>query len=757
MEKKKDEIMITDLIQKKVKIRTGILFETITTLIVTVIVIISYTYYSNTAAIIEQCEITMQRSAETVQRQITKILQDSESLVEIYPPILQITKLDESVLNIKGLIQSLFTSLKLYPYVTSFYFGLDNGFYMEFSLPIRAEKHIQAAGLKLPETDVVSIIKVVNPQLQKSVSSINKTLDQKQDTFFEKNPPIDLNERWMFFNESYDFIEKMGQKTNYDPRKRLWYKNAIVTKKATWSDLYIFAGTLKNEIGITVSKTMYKDTKPIGVFSIDLTITTFAEFLENNKVTENAQAFLINEQKEIVSASAYKNMKDIAANTENGLFKIEQSKYDHLKKALESYEQNKGKENVVFFTHEQKNYVASFHDFPRIFSGSNWKTVVIAPMEDFIGKISESKNRILLFSLFVVLLAMVLSFKLAQRIAKPIVFLANEAKNIKDLVLTETEKVESNITEIHNLADNIASLKNSMRAFSYYIPRRLVQKLLQKKGAIHIGGKAKEITLLFTDIEGFTSISEHISAENLVHYLSDYFEEMTRILIEHEGTVDKFIGDSIMAFWGAPLPDRNHALNACHSALVCLQKLKQKNLVWKRGERPIFPTRFGIHTGSAIVGNIGSTERMNYTAIGDNINFASRLEGLNKYYGTHILISESVHDKVKNKFLTRALDKIAVKGKNEAIKIYELIAQISGDDYLLPDEEQEKFVAAFEKAYHLYLTRQFSEAREAFTYIEEHIKVGDQSVQIYLHRCREYIQNPPPQDWDGSYALNVKY
>ena len=148
---------------------------------------------------------------------------------------------------------------------------------------------------------------------------------------------------------------------------------------------------------------------------------------------------------------------------------------------------------------------------------------------------------------------------------------------------------------------------------------------------------------------------------------------------------------------------------------------------------------------------------MNYTAIGDNINFASRLEGLNKYYGTRILVSETVCEHVKGKFLVRSIDRIAVKGKKKAIKIYELVAQTSGDETLLPTEEQENFVKAFEQAYHLYLTRQFNEAFDAFTCIDETIKLGDKSVHIYLERSSLYMKEPPPQEWDGSFSIDKKY
>lgn len=765
--------MLRFLKKQKVKIRTNILFETIATLVLTVIIIISYTYYSNTKAIIEQCEITMQKGVEFLQTQISEMLRGSESFVCSFAPVLETLPLDDSVMKKKGILNSLSHHLKAHSYVTTLYFGTEDGYFFEISMPNRVEKYLSSSGVKQPGTNIVSIAKIISHLENQSERNLNfqarqnqefsQLTDQGQDLINHRDgasgafseSPKEIYERWIFIDETFNHIEHMGQKTPYDHRKRGWYKSSLLSKGAVWSDIYIFASTLKNEAGITVSKTVYKNNAPVGVFALDLTVTTFSEFLQKNPVSRNSVSYVINDKKEVIASSVEKKDPKETSNNANPLPKVDTMDDVKIKIAYEKYIKNKEKDNIIFFSVGGKEYIASFQDFPKIFS-SNWKGVVIAPMEDFIGKVSESTNNVLLFSAFVVLCAMLLSFKLAQRISKPVVSLAQEAKNIKDLTLIETPIIESNIDEISDLAESIAALKSSMKAFSNYIPRTLVQKLLQKKGAIHIGGRSKEITLLFTDIEGFTSISEKISPENLVVYLSDYFQELTKILIEHDATVDKFIGDAIMAFWGAPLPDKNQTFNACRAVLLCIQKLNQKNLIWKKQNRPVFYTRFGIHTGHAIVGNIGSSERMNFTAIGDNINFASRLEGLNKFYGTSVLVSEAVYDKVKDKFLFRSIDKVSVKGSEHAIKIFELVAQTSDDGGLLPSENEEIFVQEFEKAYKLYLAGQFDLAYNIFSDIDHSIRTGDKSVHIYLQRCQDFIQQPPPENWDGTHVYHEK-
>ena len=211
-----------------------------------------------------------------------------------------------------------------------------------------------------------------------------------------------------------------------------------------------------------------------------------------------------------------------------------------------------------------------------------------------------------------------------------------------------------------------------------------------------------------------------------------------------------------MAFWGSPLTDRQHAFHACRSAILCQQRLVLLNRLWKLDGRPVFNTRMGLHTGNVIIGNMGSSERMNYTAIGDNVNLGSRLEGLNKYYGTKIIASETVYDHLKEQFLFRPLDHIAVKGKSKAIMVYELLGQLKGDNDLLPTDEILEFCHIFDKAFKLYLTHQFKEALKIFKTIPAHLHPGDLSVGLYIKRCQDFITTPPPKDWDGSNHMTEK-
>jgi len=203
----------------------------------------------------------------------------------------------------------------------------------------------------------------------------------------------------------------------------------------------------------------------------------------------------------------------------------------------------------------------------------------------------------------------------------------------------------------------------------------VIDNLIKNPDKINLGGEKRNITIFFSDIRGFTSISEKLEPEELVRLLNEYLTEMTSIIIKDEGLVDKYMGDAIMAFWGAPLDQPDHAEIACSSSLEMMDKLRALQKKWKKEGIPSFDIGIGLNSGDAIVGNMGSSTRFDYTAMGDNVNIASRLVGLNKTYDTNIIISENTYKIIKDKFKTRKLDTVKVKGKKKPIIIYELLSR----------------------------------------------------------------------------------
>jgi len=268
-----------------------------------------------------------------------------------------------------------------------------------------------------------------------------------------------------------------------------------------------------------------------------------------------------------------------------------------------------------------------------------------------------------------------ISLKLSRYICRPLLLLEQDMTRMQRFDLGRDIHVQSRITEIISMESAINNMKNGLRSFRKYVPAELVGELITLHKEAVLGAERKQITVFFCDIKDFTSFSEHLSPEELTQLLGVYFDGMTKIILRYQGTVDKYIGDAIMAFWGAPLPCDNQAALACQATLECQQFVQELAKRYQGQGLPAFATRFGLNTGEAIVGNFGYEERLNYTAMGDCVNVASRLEGLNKDYGTTILISESTYLLAKYVVAARTIDRVVVKGKSIGVTVFELLGE----------------------------------------------------------------------------------
>tara|TARA_Y100000310_G_scaffold167546_2_gene167425 strand:- start:65033 stop:66916 length:1884 start_codon:yes stop_codon:yes gene_type:complete len=286
--------------------------------------------------------------------------------------------------------------------------------------------------------------------------------------------------------------------------------------------------------------------------------------------------------------------------------------------------------------------------------------------------------------------------------------------------------------------------KHLTNAFGKYVSKDLLAEIIDYKHDLNLGGQKKNITLFFSDIRGFTTISEKLSPEKLSSLINRYLTEMTKIILDHGGTLDKFIGDAIMAFWNAPIDEKNHASLACKSAISQIKTLKYFNKSLKKEKLPPLQIGCGLHTGDAVVGNFGSEDRFDYTALGDAVNTAARLEGLTKYYGVDIIISESTHLLIKKELKCMKLDMVKVKGKEKPISIYELCI-----------DHNEDFINQYEKALELYFERKFKEALKNFKFALK-LRKEDKSCKRFIERCEEYIKSPPSKNWKGAFEMKTK-
>jgi adenylate cyclase len=289
-------------------------------------------------------------------------------------------------------------------------------------------------------------------------------------------------------------------------------------------------------------------------------------------------------------------------------------------------------------------------------------------------------------------------------------------------------------------------------AFSHYLSSEVIREIISNPDSLKLGGTKKHMTAVFTDIKGFSTISEKLTPEDLVRLLNQYLSSMSDIILDLKGTIDKYEGDAIIAFFGAPLDLADHAARACHSAVSMKkmeQALNQKFLSAGVAPSPLL-TRVGLNTGDMVVGNMGTERKMDYTIIGDAVNLAARLEGVNKQYGTWVCASEDTATAAGDGFLFRRLDRIRVVGKSQPIRLFELVDEKS----LLPEEDL-RFYRAFEEALDVFESRNWPEAAKFFKALLKARPEDGPSV-IYVKRCQEYLKKPPVATWDGVYNLTSK-
>jgi len=286
-------------------------------------------------------------------------------------------------------------------------------------------------------------------------------------------------------------------------------------------------------------------------------------------------------------------------------------------------------------------------------------------------------------------------------------------------------------------------------AFSHYVSPSLMNEILKDPKKLVLGGEEKRLTVLFSDIRGFTTISEGLKPQVLVKLINDYLTPMTDIILKNGGTIDKYMGDAIMAFWGAPVWQEDHHIRACRTALEMLKKLGELQAVWEKSGIPKLEIGVGISTGKVTVGNMGSTTRFDYTVMGDTVNLGSRLEGLNKEYGTYIIAPKYTYEDVKTGFIFRQLDWVKVKGKERPIKIYELMGEKNDGSKLKEISEM------FESGLKSYMERDWDKAKGYFHNVLK-VRDDDEPSKVFLSRVDMLRKTELPPDWDGVFIMTKK-
>lgn len=573
------------------------------------------------------------------------------------------------------------------------------------------------------------------------------------------------------FNRALELLQTWWENdSTYDPRTRPWYDVATWTsapdvmeetreyltplsRETHWTQPYVFATA--QELGVTASRAMQGTDGTQLVIAMDLLLASLSEFTMAHTPSKNGFTMMGTYGNVIALPRHFKDVHQ--SKRQAALFDAYADLgIPELVEGVEAFDRraaddstflNSRTQNFSFTTHGEE-WFAGNH---RIWIGDNEFDITIGvPARDLYPS-DIASLRIIAVGIAVTLLVLGLwrAAALAGRYSRPVEALVVQSDRLSNLVTSIPLHIETPYIEIRKLANAQERMRRAMESFSRYVPADVVRELVRQDDVARIGGRSAEITVMFSDIAGFSAIAERSSPEELAGQLSEYFDGLITILELHQSTVDKLIGDAIVAFWGAPRANEDHVRHGVIATLACAQRLEHMNAQWIRDGRPPLPTRFGLSTGRAVVGNIGSDRRLNYTALGDTMNLGSRLEGVNRLYGTTILADRAVRDAAGDGVIWRFIDRIRVAGRETPVDIFEPLG--FAGEVAAPLVTRS---AAYERAWLHYRERDFNEARKMCDAILE--EDDDAVTRVLRERCRHYLETPPGDSWDGVTSIDTK-
>lgn len=465
---------------------------------------------------------------------------------------------------------------------------------------------------------------------------------------------------------------------SFDPRQRPWYQSVVQDGVPVSVGPYV-TGTL-NVPTLTIAAPMKGDGRV--VVGINIHLQTIGRLLNAQGISPHARAYIVDGGGNLVAHSDAQIMSRIIglwART-SGAFAATANSFDRSLEAVVRLRQDPAfaSGGLARLDIEGESHLVQIVpvSVSGLFKGST--AAIVVPLEDLVEEAHRLLVRNLLIAGALLIAGVGASVVLSRIVSRSLYRLADEARRIGDLDLGEKAVSHSWITEINTLAGALSASRHAIGQFALYVPREVVRRIISPEGRAVVKAKRQDVTVLFTDIRDFTTISELNSPENVVDTLSAYFELLNIIAERHGGTVVQYLGDSIFVMWNAPVADARHAENGCRCALAMKAAIDGLNEENRGNGRPVLITRFGLHTGPAVVGSFGAISRQQYTAMGDTINVASRLEGLNKEFGTSILVSAAIHNAVGDRFAFRSLGLAQVKGRAEKVGIWELVGESGG-------------------------------------------------------------------------------
>lgn len=542
-------------------------------------------------------------------------------------------------------------------------------------------------------------------------------------------------EVWRFVMPDGSMTPGREHTTSFDPRERPWYAEAVRTHAPTLTQPYHFASS--NEPGISVGLPL----RVGGALGLDFTLGTLSRLLAEYKITPNSIVMLSTGVSEVlIESEPCKVPAGICFSNDGEVRKA-------LREVLGARNSPSASVNLESGI-GGRLYRIIVRPVPAVL-GKSFSVAAAVPKEELTAESRGLIEHSAVLAAGAVIVAALAVFGVSLVLSRALLRITAKTESIRRLDFSDTAPIKSRISEISQLSNAIERMREGLQVFGRYVSKDLVSEIMRAPANTGLGGTRRQLTVLFTDIEGFSRISESIEPELLMSRLSRYYEMLGAAISANHGMIDKYIGDSIMAFWNAPQPDPDHIANACRAALQAAAASRTLAEKWRQLDRPVFRTRIGIHTGLAVVGNVGARERINYTLVGTVANQASRLEGLNKVYGTEILASSEIALATTQQFVWRHIDRIVAAGTTEVLEIYEPLGEITHA------AECSEFLTQWQTGHEAYVEGRFGAAIVCFRAALA-LRPDDGPSRTFIDRCSAFVRKGQPKDWDGAWHFDKK-
>jgi adenylate cyclase len=540
--------------------------------------------------------------------------------------------------------------------------------------------------------------------------------------------------------------------SDYEATAQPWYQRAVAENGPGWSMLSHLP--YRDRAAIVTSTPIVINLDFAGVVAVVVELERLSQFLAGLQVGKTGTVVILNRNGQVVASAAPAALK---RQRQGEMPDLDTVARDHPMLASVGALLQGGSLSLAGLRETQqlqitgpadgKNYFVTFSPL----NFSNWVVATVIPASDFLASIERSAMILLIALAAVTLIIAGIAVLLANRlVTAPLLRIAGQLKHIEDFRLDRVVRLASPLRELDDLSGVLLQMSRGLASFQKYMPTELVRTLVSQGVEARPGGHQQTLTVMFADLAGYTGISEELG-DRVVGVLAEYLEAVSTAVLNRGGTIDKFIGDGVMAFWGAPTPNERHAVDACAAALECQRLLASQRSEAERCGRTPLRMRVGINTGRMLVGNIGSSERLSYTVIGDPVNVASRLEPLGKIYGVGIVIGGDTRSAAADAIIVRRLDRVAVYGRTGGLAIYELLGMAEDAGGELPD-----WVRSYEAGLAAYEDRRWPDAVRLFEATAACRGGDDRPSEILRERCRACLADPPPDDWTPISVLESK-